>query len=295
MDGIRAYAFYGEDDDPQQEEILHCETLRARSVLHDWRFRPHRHYGMHQFFWIGNGRGVASIEGADHPIGPRTAISMPAMAVHGFVFQPGIEGWVVTIPAANLERILAISNIVASRLAAPVIFTAASSAEPVFAQIAGEYASFTPEREQALTSLAGLLAVWFAREIARAPHHASAAPDKGRELVLRFIRRIEEELRRHLPVAGYASALGVTPTHLTRLCRRIAGRSASALIYDRLALEARRQLIYTARPVSEIAYDLGFQDPAHFAKFFRRQTGQSPMQLRAAVGHAGTWARAGKG
>jgi AraC family transcriptional regulator, transcriptional activator of pobA len=100
MDGIRTYAFYGEDGDPHLQEILHCETLRARSVLHDWRFRPHRHHGMHQFFWIGSGKGVASIEGTNHPIGPRTAISIPAMAVHGFVFQPGIEGWVVTIRRA---------------------------------------------------------------------------------------------------------------------------------------------------------------------------------------------------
>jgi AraC family transcriptional activator of pobA len=283
MDGIKNYALYGEDEDAGREDVLHCETLRSRSVVHDWLIRPHRHHGMHQFFWIASGGGVATIDGVEHRLGPSTAISMPAMAVHGFVFRPGIEGWVITIPTVNLDRILANSDIVTARLHTPVIFTAEHSPQPLFAEIAGEYARFSPERDQALSSLAGLLAVWFAREIAASPGFAAPAPDRGQALVMRFIREIEAALHHHRPVAAFASDMGVTPTHLSRVCRRIAGRSASALIHDRLALEARRQLTYTPQPISEIAYALGFQDPAHFSKFFRTQTGQSPSAFRASA------------
>jgi AraC family transcriptional regulator, transcriptional activator of pobA len=283
MDGIKNYALYGEDEEAGHEDVLHCETLRSRSVVHDWHIRPHRHHGMHQFFWIASGGGVATIDGAEHRLGPSTAISMPAMAVHGFVFRPGIEGWVITIPAVNLDRVLANSDIVTARLHAPVIFTAEHSPQPLFAEIACEYARFSPERDQALSSLAGLLAVWFAREIAASPGFAASAPDRGQALVMRFIREIEATLHHHRPVAVFASGMGVTPTHLSRVCRRIVGRSASALIHDRLALEARRQLTYTPQPISEIAYALGFQDPAHFSKFFRTQTGQSPSAFRVSA------------
>jgi AraC family transcriptional activator of pobA len=284
MSEIRNYAFYGEDGDPHARELLHCETLRVRSVLHNWRFRPHRHHGMHQFFWINAGAGLATIDGVERRLTPMTAMSLPPMTVHGFVFEPGIEGWVITMPSVNLERVLANSNAVMARLRSPVLFTASRSAEALFAGIAEEFGRFSQEREQALTSLTGMLAVWFAREIAALPNLAPAISDRGEDLVRRFLQRIEAELSNHLGVAEYASAMGVTPTHLSRLCRRITGRPASALIHDRLALEGRRQLTYTPHPVSEIAYSLGFQDPAHFAKFFRKHTGQSPTAFRAAMG-----------
>jgi AraC family transcriptional activator of pobA len=239
---------------------------------------------MHQFFWINAGAGLATIDGVERRLTPMTAMSLPPMTVHGFVFEPGIEGWVITMPSVNLERVLANSNAVMARLRSPVLFTASRSAEALFAGIAEEFGRFSQEREQALTSLTGMLAVWFAREIAALPNLAPAISDRGEDLVRRFLQRIEAELSNHLGVAEYASAMGVTPTHLSRLCRRITGRPASALIHDRLALEGRRQLTYTPHPVSEIAYSLGFQDPAHFAKFFRKHTGQSPTAFRAAMG-----------
>lgn len=284
MSEIRNYAFYGEDAEAPREDLLHCETLHARGIIHNWRFRPHRHHGMHQFFWVGAGAGTASIDGTEHRLGPMTALSLPPMSVHGFVFEPGIEGWVVTIPNAHLERILANSDMVMSRLRHPAIFVARESGESLFSAIAREFARFSRERDLALTSLTGLLAVWFAREIADPPNAAPAGGDRGQELVARFLRKVEAEFAAHLPVARHAAALGVTPTHLSRVCRALTGRPASQLIQDRLALEARRRLIYTPHAVSEIAYALGFEDPAHFSKFFRKQTGQSPSAFRAAMG-----------
>jgi AraC family transcriptional activator of pobA len=237
---------------------------------------------MHQFFWISGGAGIATIDGAKHKIGSATAISLPPMAVHGFVFQPGIEGWVVTVSAANLQRLLANSSLTMSRLLAPAIFDARGSAELLFSRIADEFGSFSPGRELALTSLAGLLAVWFAREIAELPELEKAPPNRGLDLVQRFLDQVERDFLSRRSVAEFAAFLGVTATHLTRTCQKLAGRPASALINERLALEARRHLTYTSKPVSEIAYSLGFQDPAYFSRFFRKKTGRSPLEFRAA-------------
>ena len=41
-----------------------------------------------------------------------------------------------------------------------------------------------------------------------------------------------------------------------------------------------RQLVFTAQPIHEIAYDLAFSDPSHFARFFRKQTGTTPHEFR---------------
>ena len=53
------------------------------------------------------------------------------------------------------------------------------------------------------------------------------------------------------------------------------------LVHARIVLEAKRQLRYTSVAVSEIAYALGFDDPAYFTRFFSRRTGLSPRAFRA--------------
>src|SRR5258705_249340 len=56
------------------------------------------------------------------------------------------------------------------------------------------------------------------------------------------------------------------------------------LIRQRVLTEAKRQLVFTSQPIHEIAYELAFSDPSHFARFFRKQTGTTPHEFRAARG-----------
>ena len=79
----------------------------------------------------------------------------------------------------------------------------------------------------------------------------------------------------------YAKALGVTPTHLSRVCRSLTGSAASRLILERRLLEARRALAYTSMQIAEIAYMLGYSDPAYFARVFAQSAGESPSAFRA--------------
>ena len=62
--------------------------------------------------------------------------------------------------------------------------------------------------------------------------------------------------------------------------RTVAGKSPFEVAQERLLLEARRKLIYIAAPVSLLAYELGFEDPAYFWRFFKRRTGMTPKEFR---------------
>ena len=99
-------------------------------------------------------------------------------------------------------------------------------------------------------------------------------------VIRRFRALVEANLSAHWSVPRYARTLGLTESALNRLCRRQLGYSALEVVQQRLALEARRRLIYVAAPVARIAADLGFRDPAYFCRFFRRHTGQSPSIYR---------------
>src|ERR1700727_3396389 len=82
------------------------------------------------------------------------------------------------------------------------------------------------------------------------------------------------------PIQRSARELGLSETSLNRLCRRLTGGTGFDLLQQRLALEARRRLIYAADSVSGVASALGFRDSAYFSRFFRRYSGLSPHEFR---------------
>ena len=91
---------------------------------------------------------------------------------------------------------------------------------------------------------------------------------------------VEEHFRKERQLSFYAGKLAMTPDRLNDHVKRAAGVTAGHLIRQRVLTEAKRQLIFTNQPVNEIAYDLSFADPSHFARFFRQHTGTTPQAFR---------------
>ena len=73
----------------------------------------------------------------------------------------------------------------------------------------------------------------------------------------------------------------MSQARLNRLCMAFSGKTALELVHARVALEAQRLLTYTSATASMVAYELGFQDPAYFSRFFSRQTGKAPGAWRS--------------
>ena len=61
---IRSYNLFGET--AELADVLHVETIKARSELHDWRLKPHRHARLHQFLFLTHGGGSAEFDGVRH-------------------------------------------------------------------------------------------------------------------------------------------------------------------------------------------------------------------------------------
>ncbi|MFE6100845.1 AraC family transcriptional regulator [Streptomyces laurentii] len=77
-----------------------------------------------------------------------------------------------------------------------------------------------------------------------------------------------------------ADRLGVTPGYLTEALRAAVGRTPGSLLREARTREAQRLLARTDLSVRQIAARTGFDDPAYFCRFFRRETGMSPGGFR---------------
>jgi len=148
-----------------------------------------------------------------------------------------------------------------------------------FAVMQREITALRDDAPHALRAVLYELLVLLGRIYAKRHGAPPATPPNA--LVERFQARLERDFRSHHPLANYAQALGVSPGHLSALCRAHLGRSAGTVIRRRLTLEAQRLLLYGDLTAAEIAHQLGFEDPSYFARFFRREAGAAPTAFRA--------------
>ena len=279
---------FGEEGD--LPDVVHCETIEARSKLHDWELRRHRHGRLHQVLLIERGGGEALLEDRSHPLDSMRGVNLPIGFIHGFTFVPGTQGWVVTLASETLVRTLEPADPARRVLSRPAVFDGGAPICSAMQQVFDEYGGRGFARAQCLRSLSGLLLGLVARSL-RTGAPANSTPDAAREAApdsapdsdsrfARFEELVEAHYADRWSVADYAQALSVTPVHLTRISRTATGMPASRVIEERIVREARRSLVYTDLPVSVVAYALGFEDPAYFSRLFSRATGMSPRRFR---------------
>ena len=103
---------------------------------------------------------------------------------------------------------------------------------------------------------------------------------KGQILVKKFFHLIEENNQKNLSLSDYAGIIGVTANHLTQIVKVLTGKTSLQIIKAKQLLEIKRLLVHTNLSVSEIANQLNFEDQSYFSKFFKRETGLTPLQYR---------------
>jgi AraC-like DNA-binding protein len=91
----------------------------------------------------------------------------------------------------------------------------------------------------------------------------------------------EQSLREGLPTVQYlAEKVNLSPSYLSDMLRSLTGQNAQQHIHMRLIEKAKEKLSGTQLTVSEVAYELGFEHPQSFSKFFKTKTNQSPLEFR---------------
>lgn len=288
---IPAFVLYGEAGSDRLD-LLHIELIRSRSEHHQWEINTHIHRALLQAVVIRRGEGIAILDGRAHRLTPAMAVTIPPGTAHAFRFAPETDGYVLTMAAALPLRLAdAVGReLLAGQLRAPIVIRMGGIAPDVWRlldMLMRETRTGHVARAQLSEWLAASVLLILARDGAEA-HHARR--QDRHELFQRFRTLVEDHFLDHWLIPRYAGAMRISERRLDLMCRAIAGRSAFEIVQERLIIEAQRRLVYIEAPVASLAYELGFNDPAYFNRFFKKHAGITPAAFRRTrrneLGHA---------
>ncbi|MBZ9650191.1 helix-turn-helix domain-containing protein [Sphingobium sp. 3R8] len=282
---VPSFYLYGEPQRSVAEGFVHVESLDDRSRPSEWTIRPHVHRDLNHIILIAQGGGAMQAEAAQVSFDAPCLLLIPAGIVHGFTWHSESRGHVTTIADSYLRHLIArdadLAPLFARPHAVPLSTGDGGVAQDSITRMAQELGWSGPGQRAAVESALLSLMV-FALRHATLAQTTQAGTARQAALVARLRERIEQRFRQREPVSDHAKALGASLTALRQACARVAGSSPAQMLDDRALLEARRLLIYSQLSVAEIAYAIGFEDPAYFSRFFARHIGQPPRAYRAA-------------
>ncbi len=95
-----------------------------------------------------------------------------------------------------------------------------------------------------------------------------------------FLKILEENFHRPEGVEYYAEKLFMSARNLNLICQNILQKSVSEIIETRKLIEAKNLLINSDKSISEIGFELGFNEKAYFTNVFKKKSGQTPTEFR---------------
>ncbi len=251
---------------------------------------PHRH-DFFEVLYLSKGTGYHIIDSSKYEIEPPCVFFMSPGQAHKIEFSNDIEGYIFIFTAefylinqSNQNRLIEF----------PFFFTIKQDNPPLILDsqddilfLEGMFQKGVAELQKNGGYSVGLLRslldviLTFCSTLYKSGENILSA-GKGHILVKKFFQLVEENFHKNLTVNEYAEMVLVTSNHLTQTVLKLTGKTSSQVIKAKQILEVKRLLVHSNLNVTEIANQLGFVDQSYFSKFFKRETGLTPLQYRVA-------------
>jgi AraC family transcriptional regulator, transcriptional activator of pobA len=258
--------------DPTEQAELSLVTLAQLAQPGAWQLSLAHDRAHHLLIWITRGQGVALLDGSRRGVGTHNALFIPARHLMAVDLGRQALGMALIIPgdaSLNLPQLpqhLRIRNAGAQ-----------SELTLLLETLGREQNDQRPLYRSAMAALSEQVAIWLHRQL---EGQDSVPESAARRLSRLWGARLVNQYAQPISMADHAVALGVTPTHLTRVSKSKTGRTAARLLSER-QLHAAQQLLGTTNvPVLDIARHLGFGSAAYFTRFIKQHTGKTPTALR---------------
>lgn len=275
--------FSSQEQVSQQFQVEIFDANRHFSVKY-----PHRH-DFFEVLYLSKGSGFHVIDGNKYEIQPPCLFFMSPGQAHKIEFSSDIEGYIFIftpdfylINQINQNRLIEFpfffSIMQENR---PLILESEEDIlflETLFKKGIEENAKGENYSVDLLRSVLDLILTSCA--VLYKTDENLLTKGKGHIVVKKFFQLVEDNYQNNLTVNEYAGKLAITPNHLTQTVNQLTGKTSSQIIKAKQVLEIKRLLVHTNLSVTEIAERLNFPDQSYFTKFFKRETGISPLQYR---------------
>ncbi|UJQ94119.1 helix-turn-helix domain-containing protein [Mariluticola halotolerans] len=283
---IPRYYLYGDQLDEVELDFVHIEPIRERSGKHDWTIRAHAHPDHVQLLLVESGGGTIRIEDQQYDILAPCLIVVPVAMVHEIQFTPDVDGIVMNVAQAFMTAVTTMDNRLAQNLGVRNVYPISGTGlntddvSVAFHSAYREYVWSAAGRRAAVMASFINIAVYVMRLRGEITASGAQPLDRDYEIICRYREVLERSFKEQKGLEYYAGQLGVSTQRLNLACRARCGKTSSEVLHERVIIEAKRFLIYTEMTVAEIGYDLGFDDPAYFSRFFSQRVGAPPGAYR---------------
>ncbi len=250
---------------------------------------PHRH-NYFVIVWVKKGNGVHMIDLEKFELQDNTVYCISPGQVHLLHTRGPVDGYVISFAPdfMGLEDehfdLLFGTGLFNAYSRSPVIKVneaISTEMEDMANKMMKEYANFFLLRAEILRGYLRIFLIFLTRQFERV--QTEEPQSRNIELVRKFFALVDKQYASKKMVADFADELVVTPNYLNEVIKKVTGFPASHHIQQRIVLEAKRQAAYSNLTMKEVAYELGFDDIAHFSKFFKNVSGQSFTDFRKSL------------
>jgi AraC-like DNA-binding protein len=249
---------------------------------------PHRH-NYFTVIWFFSGSGKHMIDFREHAVQPHQIFFVNPEQVHQISIETPVTGYLIRFTCEFLETYSIRKDLITNLR----LFKSCDDSPPlpvsdsmkkhlhIFCNNMLEAFRSTEEmRYETIGAYLKLFLIECNKTCTIRPEGNPQNFEVGRTLVRRFKDLVDNHFSEWHQVKDYASELNVTPGYLNEVIKTSIGQSAKEYIQNRLVLEARRLSLFTSRSFKEIGFELGFNDPSHFSKFFKSSTGRSLQEFK---------------
>ncbi len=277
---------FGDQQLDASSDFFQCESLEVRSKAYNWEITEHFHSDLLQLFFIRSGSGRFSLSKKHFLIEEKSVLLIPANTLHGFQFEAGVEGEVMTFSTRFLENLLKGRPEIQETILSRNQLNFQQQPERFdrlllyYQCISLELIEQKVEKWTIVKSRLELILTELYRSGFEAERLEMLTSHRSLVYYQRFLSSVKRQMNQSITVAAYAAEVGITVVHLNRVCREVVGKSALEVVHEILIQEAKNYLLNTQYGIAEIAYFLNFNDPAYFNRLFKKKVGVPPGEFR---------------
>lgn len=249
---------------------------------------PHRH-NYYTVIWPVNATGSHLIDFKEYRIENNAIFFVSPQQIHQVITGPSPIGHVILFTPEFLNKNSIkedfISNLKLFKKAdetppLPVSAEKACRLSLFVNEIAQAYNSDSPMKLEVIGSYLKLFLIECNNLCTLPENYNTQRAEVEKSLVKSFKDLLEKRFKDLHQVKDYANLLNISPNYLNEVIKTSINVSAKELIQERIILEAKRILLFSNKSLKETGFDLGFEDPSHFSKFFKGYAGVSAQEFR---------------